>query len=387
MPQVAVLLESSHETSRAMLQGILKYVRTHGPWSINMVLGGANDQRVPDTMTWKGDGIIGRVPNDTAADAIIASGLPAVIFNPYDKYLSSGHPLSQYYRIQCDSHAAGRIAAEYYLGRGLQNFAYIGQPDDINWSRWRMEAFTQRLRKNHRTCYVYSCPLTEKTDWNAERPYLCEWLQKLPKPLAVFAANDNRARQILDACLHSGISVPYETTVLGVNNDTLICETSIPTLSSINIKNVEAGYIAAEMLDMLMQGKKPAKRIVTYAPGEITERASTGDTQYSDNLVIQALEYIRVNAGLNIRVSDIARHLDVTPRWAENRFKEITGQSLHNNIHTARMKTICSLLSETEMPLNNIAARCGFSQLHHLCSIFKKEFGITMSEYRKSSRS
>ena len=40
MPQVAVLLESSHETSRAMLQGILQYVRAHGPWSISTVLGG-----------------------------------------------------------------------------------------------------------------------------------------------------------------------------------------------------------------------------------------------------------------------------------------------------------------------------------------------------------
>jgi hypothetical protein len=38
MPQVAVLLESSHGTSRAMLQGILQYVRAHGPWSMNMVL-------------------------------------------------------------------------------------------------------------------------------------------------------------------------------------------------------------------------------------------------------------------------------------------------------------------------------------------------------------
>ncbi|MFO7937838.1 MAG: XylR family transcriptional regulator [Kiritimatiellia bacterium] len=383
MPQVAVLLESSHETSRAMLQGILQYVRAHGPWSISTVLGGADDQRVPDTDKWKGDGIIGRIPNDTAADAIIRSELPAVIFNPYDRYLERNHPLSYFFRVQCNSHEIGTLAADFLLGRNTEHFAYVGWPEEINWSRWRYEAFTKRLKQNNRKCHFYPQPPCTKTDWNSERSLLCRWLKKLPKPAAVFAANDNRARQVLDACLFSGIAVPYELTVLGVNNDTLVCETCIPTLSSININNRDAGYKAAEMLDFLMQGRKPPERIATYGTGGITERASTEELQVSDPLVIKALEYIRINGGLNIRVSDVAAYLDVTPRWAENRFKDITGNSLHKAIHKARMKSICSLLRETEMSLTDMARRCGFSRLHHLCDIFKKEFGITMSEYRK----
>ena len=383
MPQVAVLLESSHETSREMLQGILQYVRVHGPWSINMVLGGANDQRVPDKKSWQGDGIIGRVPNDAAAKAIIEANLPTVIFNPYDKYTLPRHPLSDFCRVQCDSYAIGTMAAEYCLGLGLNNFAYIGRPENINWSRSRMEAFTSRIEKNHLTCHVYPLPPESKREWNTERPLLCSWLQGLPKPVAVFAANDNRARQILDACLHAGISVPYEATVLGVNNDALICETCIPTLSSINVNNRQAGYKAAEMLDQLMQGKKPALKIMSYGPGDISTRASTKNVQVSDHLVIQALEYIRVNAGLNIRVSDVAAHLNVTPRWAESRFKQVMGESIHEKIHRTRLNTICAMLKETEMSLSEISQRCGFSQLHHLCSTFKKEFGVTMSEYRK----
>jgi len=385
MPQVAVLLESSHGTSRAMLQGILQYVRAHGPWSMNMVLGGADDQRVPDPHLWKGDGIIGRIPNDIAAEAVVESGLPAVIFNPYDRYIAESHPLSRCHRVQCDSHAIGTLAAEHSLGHGVDNFAFIGVPHEINWSRWRQEAFTIRLQQNRQECHVYPQPPEGMHEWSTERELLCRWLQELPKPLAVFAANDNRARQVLDACLHAGISVPYEVTVLGVNNDTLICETCIPTLSSINVNNKEAGYKAAEMLDLLMQGKQPGQKIVTYGPGAVTTRASTSTLQVSDKLIIQALEFIRVNAGLNIRVSDVAAHLGITPRWAESKFKQATGQSLHKNINQTRMRTICSLLNETDLSLRAIATRCGFSQLHHLCSIFKKEFGITMSEYRKKS--
>ncbi|NLG00499.1 MAG: xylose operon transcription regulator XylR, partial [Lentisphaerae bacterium] len=40
IPQVAVLLESSHETSRGMLRGILRYVRINGPWALHLVPGG-----------------------------------------------------------------------------------------------------------------------------------------------------------------------------------------------------------------------------------------------------------------------------------------------------------------------------------------------------------
>jgi LacI family transcriptional regulator len=137
------------------------------------------------------------------------------------------------------------------------------------------------------------------------------------------------------------------------------------------------------MLDLLMQGIQPEQKVVTYGPSTVTTRASTSSVQVSDRLIIQALEFIRVNAGLNIRVSDVATHLGITPRWAEQRFKEATGQSLHENINQTRMHTICSLLNESDLSLRAIATRCGFSQLHHLCSIFKKEFGITMSEYRE----
>ena len=62
IPQVAVLLESSHETSRGMLRGILRYVRINGPWALHLVPGGARDQRLPDAGAWRGSGIIARVP-------------------------------------------------------------------------------------------------------------------------------------------------------------------------------------------------------------------------------------------------------------------------------------------------------------------------------------
>jgi len=384
MPQVAILLETSHGVSRAMFQGILDYVRVYGPWSLNVVEGGANDQRVPDTRLWKGDGIIARVPNDKAARDIIASRLPAVIFNPKDSYLTPGHPLSRCCRIQFDSHAIGTLAAEYCLGRGLSHFAFVGHPHNINWSRWRQEAFVARLAEKGRDCHLYPPPPPKKRAWDSERPRLCAWLRSLPKPVSLFAANDNRGRQVLDACLVAGIGVPYEATVLGVNNDILICETCIPPLSSIVLDDAKAGYEAAHLLDLLMQRKEKPGRVVRYGPKEIVSRASTDVLQLSDKRVISALEFIRINSGINIRVSDVAAHLGVTGRWAESRFKQALGRSLHQEIHEQCMATAYKMVIGTNQPLEEIARRCGFRSVNHLCRIFKKAHGCTMGSLRNN---
>lgn len=377
-----MLLESSHGVSRAMLQGIFRYVRLYGPWSLNVIEGGASEQRLPDTRLWKGDGIIARVPNDRAAKSIIGSRLPAVLFNPTDKYLTPTHPLSRYSRIQFDSQSIGSLAAEFFLGRTPRQIAYVGHPADPNWARWRRESFIQRLAQSDTVCTIYPLPPPPKREWPAERPLLCRWLKRLTLPAAVFAANDNRARQVLDACLVADLAVPYEITVLGVNNDPLICETCLPPLSSIAVDDEQAGYDAARLLDRLMQKKEKPGMIIRHAPQGIVERASTIDLYYSDKLVIRAMEYIRINSGLNIRVSDVAEHLGVTPRWAEGRFKKVTGQSLHQEIHVARMATVLKMVTDSDQTFNEIAAVCGFSGTNHLCKLFKNTFGRTMSEMR-----
>lgn len=384
MPQVAVLLESSRGISRAMFQGILNYVRVYGPWSLNIVAGGASDQKVPDTRIWRGNGIIARIPNDEAAQAVVAARLPTVLINPAASYLDPAHPLSSFSRIQSDSHAIGTLAAEHYLGLDFSHFAFIGASEQTNWSRWRQKAFQERLSAAGKPCHAYPVPISGTSEWLVERPRLCAWLRKLPKPVAIFTPNDNRAREVLDACLVADIPIPYEAAVLGVDNDIFICETSIPPLSSIAIDDEKAGYEAAHLLDRLMLKTLHGQQIVRYGPKGIVSRASTECLHITDRLVIRAMEFIRINAGLSIRVSDVADCLGVTPRWAEMRFRQIAGASIAETIQHARMTTVCSMLKETDLSFSEISKRCGFTQMNYLCTLFKKQLGMTMSDYRQS---
>ncbi len=387
IPQVAILLESSHGISRGMMRGILEYVRVYGPWALDMIAGGANDQRMPDIKEWKGNGIIARIPNSESAEDIIQAKLPTILIDPFNRYLDESHPLAKCPRVQCNSEAVSLMAVNHLISQGFTNFGYVGDPNGFNWSRWRQQAFIKQLAERNFTCDVYEMPdIDDILNWSSEKRAMCCWLKKLPKPIAIFAANDSRGRQVLNACLSADIAVPYEIAVLGVNNDVLICETSLPPLSSIAVNMEQAGYLAAEMLDKLMHSGKLQEPHVRYEPENIIHRASSQRLQVNDRLVIKALEFIRINSGLNIRVSDVAIQVGVSERWLEKRFAQELGRSAVKEIHRVRAKTIYNLVTKTELSFAKIAERSGFTNSNHLSVLVRKTFDETMSNARKTYR-
>lgn len=389
IPQVAVLLDSCHETSRGMLRGIFEYVRLYGPWGLNIVTGGVFEQKLPDFKCWKGSGVIANSYSREMADAIVKARLPTVIFDLNDEWQETWYVMSHACQVQCDSVATGRMAAEHLIREGFTRFAFVGQTNGINWSRWRKEAFVGRLGESGFSCHLYPEPALGHEDGNLERNKLIRWLKKLPKPIALFAAHDARARQVLDACLAADIRVPYEAAVLSVDNDPLICETCIPSLSSIRLDVEAAGYAAAELLDKRMFGmakRMAPKETVTYPPLEIVPRLSTQTIHVNDKLVIRALEFIRINAGLNIRVSDVADHVKVSPRWLEKRFECVLERSVIDEVKRVRMETVLRLVTQTQQPFDHIARKCGFLSVNHLRTLFREEIGQTMSDYRVQHR-
>ncbi|MDR0338362.1 MAG: XylR family transcriptional regulator [Planctomycetaceae bacterium] len=385
-PQVAIILELSHEISRCMLRGILKFVRIYGAWSVDFVVGGPQDQRLPNRRYWNGNGIIGRIPNQRVADEVINANLPTVIIDPIDEFLNPKHPLSRCHNIRCDNIAVGQMAADYLLNSHFEQFAFVGEINNVNWSRLRQESFVSKITEAGFYCNVYSATEKVRKDWNIERKFMSRWIQRLPKPLALFAGNDHRARQILDACQLASVPVPYQVAVLGVNNDQLLCEMTQPSLSSVPLDAENAGFNAAQILDQLMRHQTPPEKTLWFSPKQIIVRNSTEQIHVTNKHLINALDFIRINAGMNIRVSDVARHVGVTRQWIERACKHELGHSIMDEIKRIRIQTIRSLVGQTTIPFQEIAKQCGFECVNHLGIIFKKEFGITMSEYRKNTQ-
>ena len=397
-PRIAILLETSLGISRDHLSGVLKYIRLHGTWTLDLIAGGLRDQNLD--RHWKGHGIIARLGSPDTVAKLASIDVPKVLIDPQQRFTSAGGILAGCPQIANDYRECGTTAAEYLLDRGFKSFAFVGPelssalqyrndatwPEIPNWSSGRWLGFSARIAAAGHPCTPYPpCKVrAESLSWERERPRLIAWLRSLPKPVAVYVSHDPRARQVLDACQIGGFAVPYQVAVLGTNDDPVICETTNPPLSSIRVDSFKGGYLAAELLDGLLHGKR-MPRIVRYGQLGVRSRASTDQYQTNDAIVIAALEQIRLHRGFNLRLTDIAEHVGVSARWLQKRFKACLGRSVGDISRTTLLNNVMQLVRETDMSMGEITELSGQRSASHLAEMFRNRFGATMSSFRKQN--
>ncbi|HNX34635.1 MAG TPA: XylR family transcriptional regulator [Kiritimatiellia bacterium] len=385
-PRVLVIQETCVQPGKDKLQGIFNYVHLYGPWHLHLIQSRAGEQTIRALADWNEyDGIIADQMAFEMADVLRQTRKPVILMVHPDPAL---HAPSLFSRLSCvleDSASIGAAGAAYFLARGYKHFAYVGEALGRNWSIVRGVAFEKRAEADGCACDLYAAPAAN-TDWKTERKHLLLWLKALPKPVGLLAAMDTRAHQVLDACAEAGLRVPHDVAVLGVDNDELICNGSIPTLSSIQRDTLTCGFLAAQVLDSLMRKSARKKQILSYGVSRIVSRDSTRtDAAPADLMAIRAREFIRINVGERIGVPDVVRHLHVSRRLAELRFRAAYGISLLEEIRNARLERVRRLLSETDLTLAEICDRCDYQTDIHLRRIFKRRFGCSMREYRQRS--
>ncbi len=390
MPQVALLLPTSVKTCRDLLRGILQFVRLHGPWSVHLIEGREGEQKLLHPAAWGCTGIIGELKDRIDAKHLLAARVPMIVTRLPCSGSDPANPPPWLGRIVCDNRPIGRQAADYYLNLKYRHFAFVGEVNNAAWSEERRAAFCERLTKDGFSCAVYPrLSAATRKDFSVEQTVLCDWLKALPKPVALLAANDVRGRQVLDSCLKARLSVPQEVAVLGVDNDELLCETTNPQMSSIQMNTEQAGFEAARVLNGMMRGRRRSasrQTVITYGFSHLVTRNSTGPVQVADELVARTLEFIRINEGISVTVEELVRHLHTSRRTLETRFKAVMGRTVYAEILRGRLKRVQTLLRETPMSIEAIAQTCGFSDASHLGKLFSQHFETTPSAFRRNRK-
>ena len=389
IPQVAVLLPLTLKGHLDIFGGILQYVRLHGPWRLYRMEGRPGEQKLLDLKQWGCTGIITGPCAPAEAKLLSRTRVPVVVFEPSPEMRVAPHPLANRSFLAFDSYGAGQQAARFFLDRHYTRFAFVGETHGLYWSQERGKGFGDAVEASGATCAVYpDLTAKERLDWTVEQPRMQAWLRALPKPVALFAAMDGRARQVLDACMAERISVPDEVAVLGVDDDPLICEATFPTLSSLQSNGQQGGYLLAEHLDGLMRGKRLPKRVFSVTPTRVVSRRSTDATAIPDRQIARALEFIWREAGHQpVRVPDVVRLIGSSRRFAEIHFKAVVGRTIMEEIRRIKLERVCALLSETNLTIGDIARQCGFVRESHLAFLFRKRFGQSMSRYRAATQS
>ncbi len=93
-------------------------------------------------------------------------------------------------------------------------------------------------------------------------------------------------------------------------------------------------------------------------------------------------EYIQTHLAEPINLDDLAATTALSRYHFTRRFRRCTGTSPHEFLLRRRVEQAETILSRTDAPLVDVAARCGFSDQSHMTRVFRKYVGTTPGRYR-----
>lgn len=267
-----------------------------------------------------------------------------------------------------------RAAAQELLALDYPQYAFVGYPKDLDWSRVRGRLFRKLIRLHGRRAHAFEESETDTTTYDAR---LLSWLRSLPKPCGVFAANDFIANRVLNLCAAAGLRVPDDIAVVGVDDDETICCNALPPLTSILPDMERIGYTAVRLLGEIF--RDPKMRPVMRETGGsllVARRASSrARIAYPDD-VARALELIRAKACDGLRARDVIAALHGSRRYAELNFREATGHTILDEIQAVRMERARELLSDPTRTVSAIANLCGYASVSAFIKQYGRAYGV-----------
>ena len=171
-----------------------------------------------------------------------------------------------------------------------------------------------------------------------------------------------------------------------MDDDPILCEATMPTLSSIRTDRFRHGREAAARLDALLHGREPEPRDILVPPLGVATRSSTGYDAMRDPAVARAVSYIRARSAMRIAVPDVVAAAGCSRRHLETRFRQLLGTTIREMAQRERIERVKGLLEQGNLPIGEIAALCGFADNSDLSILFRRITGTTMRDWRRENR-
>ncbi|HEY1790869.1 MAG TPA: substrate-binding domain-containing protein, partial [Verrucomicrobiae bacterium] len=331
---------------------------------------------------WEGDGILAWLgAGDDLAEFVVDAKKPTVDFSFRRKHL-------KFARVLEDHAHAAQLVAEHFLSRGFEHFMFYSDTD--NWSyEERGESFIEALKRSGHDCawlrWHHSPDYrNDREQWKRKRKWLIAQLKPESGPLAIFAANDELALEVLESCESVGLNVPEQVAIIGAENYLLAPDAMHTPVSSVDTNLEMLGYTGAALLEDLMNGKTPPEKPIRVPAVGIVTRKSSDLLAVKHKGVANSLRFIWEHASQPISVKDLVGVAAMSRRGLHKAFLDNVGRTPGEELQRVRIERAKRLLTDSNHKLEVLAKMSGYKSANSFCVAFKQATGQSPKQFRDS---
>ncbi|MFZ5949271.1 MAG: helix-turn-helix domain-containing protein [Candidatus Rifleibacteriota bacterium] len=111
---------------------------------------------------------------------------------------------------------------------------------------------------------------------------------------------------------------------------------------------------------------------------------SADKEQAEDQTVTMAKQQLEAALNQDLNLDELADHCGVSKSHLCRVFKKATGQTISQYLNACKIETACNLLGESSFSIEEIAEKAGFNNPSYFFRVFKKQTGKLPLEWRKT---
>ncbi|MBP3962433.1 helix-turn-helix transcriptional regulator [Paenibacillus lignilyticus] len=159
---------------------------------------------------------------------------------------------------------------------------------------------------------------------------------------------------------------------------------------------LRAAFEAVRMLMMAETSFAPAifqeallsdlHKLLVFIPNITALTPQAPSYSSGEMLVTEVLRFLESVFPQSISLQTIADYTHYNPSYLVRLFRQHTGKTPFSYLNELRLAAASQYLLHSDMTVQHVSQACGFQSIHYFSRTFKKQFGMSPSEWRKPSR-
>ena len=151
--------------------------------------------------------------------------------------------------------------------------------------------------------------------------------------------------------------------------------------SVVEINEITQRAVQRMQGEATMQRKVQIARAMYVELAEAVDRARSRLGSYTPP-IRKAADTLRHNYSQNLSLEQLAAHVGMSPSHLSRTFSKEVGMSISQYVAALRCEEAASMLKSGDASIQEIAAYVGYLDNNYFVKVFKKQYGVTPSEFR-----